>query len=97
MSFFDSMDPYFRQLLIASFSVIVLGVLSAIVSKKVLIGPAVTFILTILYNAWYYKHNYPQHDLDFEGLSGGSIIFSGISFLISWALIELFRKNKKAG
>ncbi|MYL57586.1 hypothetical protein GLW20_08715 [Virgibacillus halodenitrificans] len=90
MTFIDSIDPFLMQLIIIPIVVIGLGVLSAVFTKRIFVGPLVTLILNLLYEVWYSKYYYPDSELI---ITSWNIIFPIISLIISGILISV-RKSK---
>ncbi|AIF45334.1 hypothetical protein [Virgibacillus sp. SK37] len=80
MNFINSIDPFLMQLVIVPVVVIGLGVLSAILTKRVIVGPIVTLLLNLLYELWYSLYYYPGLEISF---TSWNIILPFISFIIS--------------
>jgi len=92
MEFIDSIDPFIMQLFIIPLIVIGLGVLVSALTKKVVIGPLITLILNLLYETWYMKHYYPEHEINY---TSWNIIFPAISLVISWAVVSVIKQKSK--
>lgn len=92
MEFIESMDPFLMQLFIVPLIVIGLGLLISILTKKVFVAPLITLLLNLLYETWYMKHNYPEHEISY---TSWNIIFPVISLLISWGLLYILKQKRK--
>ncbi|WP_404456428.1 hypothetical protein [Oceanobacillus kapialis] len=89
MSLVDTIDPFLMQLIIVPFTTIGLGVLLAVFTKKIFIGPLATLLLNLLYEVWYSLYYYPESELL---LTPYNIIFP----LISLVLSAMFVGGKRA-
>ena len=92
MGFINSIDPFLMQLLIVPFIVIGLGVLVSILAKKWFVAPFITLFLNILYETWYMKHYYPEHDISY---TSWNIIFPIISLVVSWVVLSVVNQESK--
>ncbi|MBR7794491.1 MAG: hypothetical protein ACQEWU_00420 [Bacillota bacterium] len=90
MNFIESIDQFLMQLVIVPIVVIGLGVLSAVTTKRIFVGPLVTLILNLLYEVWYAKYYYPDLEISF---TSWNIYFPIISLVISGIFISA-RKTK---
>ncbi|MEH7107469.1 DUF2651 family protein [Bacillus sp. JJ1764] len=88
----EFIDPFIMQLFIIPLIVIGLGVLVSALFKKVVIGPFVTLILNLLYETWYMKHYYPEHEISY---TSWNIIFPAISLVISWVVVSVIKQKSK--
>ena len=86
----QSIDPFLMQLVIIPFITIGCGVLSSIFLNKVWVAPVVTFIITALYEIYYFKHYYSE-----IRLTSWSIIYPIVSLFISLIIISTIKTSKK--
>jgi len=94
-----AVDPFLMQLVIIPFVVIGLGVLAAKRSRKFIVGPFITFILTFSYNFLSLISYYPESEL-FEAsayryMFGWCLIFPLISLVISYIIVTSIEMNKR--
>ena len=87
MKLIESIDPIIMQLVIVPIIVIGIGILLAILTKKVYIGPITTMLLTLSYNHWYFTSFFPNSELSFTMISSWCIIFPLISLYLSWVFV----------
>lgn len=87
MKLIESIDPIVMQLLIVPMIVIGIGMLLAILTKRVYIAPISTMLLTLSYNFWYFSSFFPNSKLSFTLVSSWCIIFPLISLYLSWLAI----------
>lgn len=87
---FKLIDPFLMQLFIVPFIVIGLGLLVTIFAKKVFVAPLITLLLNILYETWYMKHYYPEHEISY---TSWNIIFPLISLVFSWILVSFLKQK----
>ncbi|WP_077356741.1 hypothetical protein [Virgibacillus halodenitrificans] len=80
MNFINSIDPFLMQLVIVPVVVIGLGVVAAILTKRVFVGPIVTLLLYLLYEIWSSLYYYPESEMS---LTLFIIIYPFITFIIS--------------
>ncbi|MYL58109.1 hypothetical protein GLW20_11390 [Virgibacillus halodenitrificans] len=80
MNFINSIDPFLMQLVIVPVVVIGLGVLAAILTKRVFVGPIVTILLYLLYELWSSLYYYPESGIS---ITIFNIIYPFITFIIS--------------
>ena len=92
MKFIESIDPFLMQLIIIPLIVIGLGLLLSILTKKVFVAPLITLLLNLLYETWYMKHYYPEHEISY---TSWNIIFPVISLLISGAVVSALKQKSK--
>ncbi len=92
MEFIESIDPFIMQLFIVPLIVIGLGVLVSAFTKKGVIGPFITLFLNLLYETWYMKHYYPEHEISY---TSWNFIFPAISLVISWAVVFVIKQDSK--
>lgn len=83
----ESIDPVVMQLVIVPMIVICIGVLLAIFTNRVYIGPITTMFLTLSYNFWYFTSFFPNSELSFTMVSAWCIIFPLISLYLSWMAV----------
>lgn len=87
MKLIESVDPIVMQLVIVPMIVIGIGLLLAILTKRVYIGPISTMVLTLSYNYWYFTSFFPYSELSFTMVSSWCIIFPLISLYLSWMVL----------
>lgn len=87
MKLIESIDPIVMQLVILPTIVIGIGIVLAILTKRVYIGPITTMLLTLSYNFWYFSSFFPNSELSFTMVSSWCIIFPLISLYLSWLVI----------
>lgn len=87
MKLIESIDPIVMQLVIVPAIVIGIGVLLAILTKRVYTGPITTMLLTLNYNYWYFTSFFPDSELSFTMVSSWCIIFPLISLYLSWIFV----------
>lgn len=87
MKLIESIDPIVMQLVILPTIVIGIGIVLAILTKRVYIGPITTLLLTLSYNFWYFSSFFPNSELSFTMISSWCIIFPLISLYLSWLVI----------
>ncbi|WP_394121675.1 hypothetical protein [Planococcus donghaensis] len=87
MKLIESVDPIVMQLVIVPMIVIGIGLLLALLTKRVFVGPVSTMILTLSYNYWYFTSFYPSSELSFTMISSWCIIFPLISLYLSWMVV----------
>jgi len=92
MEFIESIEPFLMQLIIVPLIVIGLGLLLSILTKKVFVAPLITLLLNLLYETWYMKHYYPEHEISY---TSWNIIFPVISLLISGAVVSALKQKSK--
>lgn len=92
MKFIESTDPFIMQLFIVPLFVIGFGLLLSILVKKIIVAPLMTCFLNLLYETWYMKHYYPEHDLSY---TSWNIIFPVISFAISLLVVTALKRESK--
>ncbi|KUP07732.1 hypothetical protein Q75_04320 [Bacillus coahuilensis p1.1.43] len=90
MEFIESIDPFLMQLFIVPLLVIGLGLLVSILAKKVFVAPLITLLLNLLYETWYMKHYYPEHEISY---TSWNIIFPVISLVISWIVLSVLKQK----
>lgn len=90
MEFIESIDPFLMQLFIVPLLVIGLGLLVSILAKKVFVAPLITLFLNLLYETWYMKHYYPEHEINY---TSWNIIFPVISLVISWIVVSVLKQK----
>lgn len=95
MKVIASIHPIIMQLMIVPFFVIGIGVLFAILSKRVYVGPITTMLLTLTYNYWYFTTFYPDSKLSFTMISSWCIIFPLVSLYLSWLTLMQFQAFKE--
>ncbi|BAB07753.1 hypothetical protein P4637_08510 [Halalkalibacterium halodurans] len=88
MKILTFIDPYLLQLYIVPFVVISVGVLAAIVTKKVRIAPVVTLVLNALYE--FTKHQLFYSESPFQ-FTSWNLIFPTFSLFIT-SFIFLVKK-----
>ena len=87
MKLIESIDPIVMQLVILPTIVIGIGIVLAILTKRVYIGPITTMLLTLSYNFWYFSYFFPNSELSFTMVSSWCIIFPLVSLYLSWLVI----------
>lgn len=92
MEFIELIDPFIMQLFIVPLIVIGLGLLASIIAKKVFIAPLITLLLNLLYETWYMKHYYPEHEISY---TSWNIIFPVISLVISLVVVSALKQKSK--
>ena len=92
MKFIESIDPFLMQLFIVPTIVIGLGLLVAILAKRIFVAPLITLLLNLLYETWYMKHYYPELELSY---TSWNIIFPVFSLVTSLAVMSVLKENRK--
>ena len=92
MEFTESIDPFLMQLFIVPTIVIGLGLLVAILSKRVFVAPLITLLLNLLYETWYIKHYYPELEISY---TSWNIIFPLFSLVFSWVIVSVLKVERK--
>lgn len=92
MEFIESIDPFVMQLFIVPLLVIGFGLLISILVKKIIVAPLITLLLNLLYETWYMKHYYPEHDISY---TSWNIIFPVISFVVSLLVVTMRKQKSK--
>ena len=92
MEFIESIDPFLMQLFIVPTIVIGLGLLVAILSKRVFVAPLITLLLNLLYETWYIKHYYPELEISY---TSWNIIFPLFSLVFSWVIVSVLKVERK--
>ncbi|ANU10800.1 hypothetical protein [Planococcus antarcticus] len=87
MKLIEAIDPIVMQLVIVPAIVIGIGVLLAILTNRVYLGPVTTMFLTLSYNYWYFSSFFPNSELSFTMVSSWCIIFPLISLYLSWMFV----------
>ncbi len=80
LNFINFIDPFLMQLVIVPVVVIGLGVVAAILTKRVFVGPIVTLLLYLLYEIWSSLYYYPESGIS---ITLFNIIYPFITFIIS--------------
>lgn len=86
----EFIDPFVMQLFIVPLIVIGLGILISILAKKIIVAPLITLLLNLLYETWYMKNYYPEHELSF---TSWNIIFPLISLMISLVVVSALKQK----
>ncbi len=94
MKLIESVDPIIMQLIIVPFVVIGIGILIAILTKKIYMGPLTTMILTLSYNYWYFTTFFPDSELSFTMVSSWCIIFPLLSLYLTWLILRQLQTIK---
>lgn len=76
------------QLVVVPVACIGLGVLFAVLSKKIFVGPVTSLILALAFNFWYFTYAVPDIDLTFSMVLFWAILFPIISFFLSELMIK---------
>ena len=92
MEFIESIDPFLMQLFIVPTIVIGLGLLVAILSKRVFVAPLITLLLNLLYETWYIKHYYPELEISY---TSWNIISPLFSLVFSWVIVSVLKVERK--
>lgn len=92
MEFIELIDPFIMQLFIVPLIVIGLGLLASIIAKNVFVAPLITLLLNLLYETWYMKHYYPEHEISY---TSWNIIFPVISLVISLVVVSALKHKSK--
>ena len=92
MKFIESIDPFLMQLFIVPTIVIGLGLLVAILAKRVFVAPLITLLLNLLYETWYIKHYYPDFEISY---TSWNIIFPLFSLVFSWVIVSALKVERK--
>ena len=92
MGTFESIDPFFMQLIIVPVIVIGFGIAAAVLSKRLIIGPIVTLALNFLYEVWYVHSYYPDEQLSF---TSWNIYFPIITLFASWLVLLVMKAEEK--
>ncbi|WP_142826317.1 hypothetical protein [Planococcus soli] len=87
MKLIEAIDPIVMQLVIVPTIVIGIGIMLALFTKKVYVGPITTMLLTLSYNYWYFTSFFPNSELSFTMVSSWCIIFPLISLYLSWIFV----------
>lgn len=88
MEFISGMDLMFMQLVIVPVACIGLGVLLAVLSKKIVVGPIVSLILAVAFNSWYFTYAQPDIELTFSMVLFWAILFPIVSYFLSDLVIR---------
>ena len=82
-------NPYVLEVLIIPIA-IVIGTGSALVTKKIIVGPIIHVIITVLFYSWNftYFHEEDYKRIDFESILI-DLFFVGITFLLSWGILKV--------
>ncbi|ANU28252.1 hypothetical protein [Planococcus versutus] len=96
MRLIESVDPIIMQLVIVPFVVIGIGILIAVVTKKIYMGPITTMILTLSYNYWYFTTFFPDSKLSFTMISSWCIIFPLLSLYLTWLILRQLQTIKSS-
>ena len=92
MEFIESIDLFLMQLFIVPTIVIGLGLLVAILAKRVFVAPLITLLLNLLYETWYIKHYYPDLEISY---TSWNIIFPLFSLVFSWGIVSVLKVERK--
>lgn len=90
--FNGAIDPFIMQLFIVPLCVIGIGVIVSSLTKKVFIAPFITLLLNLLYETWYMKQYYPEHQLSY---TSWNIAFPLMSLMIAWIVISFLKQKNK--
>lgn len=91
MSLFDAIDPFLLQLVIVPLVTIGLGLAVALVTKKLVMAPFVTFVANLAYEVLYMYAYYGEVTFSF---SSWVIVLPVASLLLAW-LVRVMVKNEK--
>ncbi|MDE5415178.1 hypothetical protein [Alkalihalobacterium chitinilyticum] len=93
-------DPYNLEVLVIPLAVI-LGMLSAWITKRVILGPLVYVSVTILFYMWIYVYFYSSDSSQFFAVHMNDLesyiietFFIGTTWILSWGLIKAQKKTK---
>lgn len=86
MDFINSLDPFLFQLVLLPAAVIGLGIIAALITGKILVGPLVTLLLNLAFETWYFT----SYDFD-AGLyySPWNLILPAISLVFCWIVVSV--------
>lgn len=85
----NAIDPFVMQLLVVPAVVIGLGVAAAALTRKVFVGPLVTLLLNMAYEAWYILSYYPGLKVSF---TSWNIFYPLAALLLSWIAVNVRRQ-----
>lgn len=84
MQWLSTLDIFFVQLILIPPFVISLGVIAALLSSRVFIGPIVTLISALELNYWYFSTILPEADIPPMMVAYWAILFPLMSLCCSW-------------
>lgn len=93
MHWLSTLDIFFVQLFLFPPLVILLGVVSALLSSRVYIGPLVTLISALELNYWYFSIILPEADIPQMMVASWAILFPLLSLYFSWMAVALAEKQ----
>ena len=92
-------DPYVLEVLVIPIAIL-LGILLAWITKKVVVGPLIYITLTVLFYLWVWVYFYSSNSSEFFAIHMNhfesyiiDIIFIGVTWLLSWSVVKV-RKRK---
>lgn len=84
-------NPYVLEVLIIPIA-IVIGTGSAVVTKKIIVGPTIHVIISVLFYLWnftyFHEEDYHYDKIDFEWALI-DLFFVGITCLLSWGILKV--------
>ncbi|WP_375091356.1 hypothetical protein ACDZ29_27705 (plasmid) [Peribacillus sp. RS7] len=96
-------DPYVLEVLEIPI-VIILGTLSAWLTKKAVVGPFVHGILSVLFYLWIWVYFYSSNSSEFFAIHMNDfesyiieMIFLGVTWLLSWSVLKTKKNNSTNG
>lgn len=90
MKWIQAIDPFLLQLVIVPAVVIGAGLLVAVLTKRILVGPLVTLILNLLFETWLSLNTY-SGSLNY---SSWNIHFPIYSLIVSCFFVMLIKHNR---
>ena len=91
MSLFDTIDPFFLQLVTVPLVTIGLGLAAALVTKRLVMALLLTLLANVIYEAVYMYAYYGELTFSF---SSWVIVLPVVSLLLAW-LVRAMGKNEK--
>jgi hypothetical protein len=92
-------DPIVLEVLVIPISIL-LGIISAWLTKKVVVGPLIYVALTVLFYLWVWVYFYSANSSEFLTIHMNDfdsytidIFFIGVTWFFSWAVIAARKKK----
>lgn len=93
-------DPYVLEVLEIPFAIL-LGTLSAWITRKVVVGPFIHITISFLFYVWVYGYFYSSNSKDFFAVHMNNyesylieIVFIIVTWLLSWGIVKARNGNE---